>query len=181
MSPWMATAADSGNDVSLVGPPTPITSHTRHQVILAYSRLRRHYIFDILAQDMMDNHYKFHMQFKVTMTMTKLVKNFKAFMLLGTQVELLPYISEATADLNVEGVDDVNMYVDSHAVDVEEVKYISVDAIVNESSWLNLSLLVNMKCTDSAFNKLASVAADKALDSTSFRLTNRKAQRLWNL
>ncbi|CAI9731009.1 Hypothetical predicted protein [Octopus vulgaris] len=86
---------------------------------------------------MVDIHYKFHLQDKVTKNTTDNGKIFvKAFMQFGTEVELLPDIPEAVADQDMEGVEDVN----PEAGDVDKVKYISVDTILDESSGLGLNM-----------------------------------------
>ncbi|CAI9734730.1 XP_042229523.1uncharacterized protein LOC121871369 [Octopus vulgaris] len=118
---------------------------------------------------------------KVTRTTTDNSKNFvTAFMQFGTEIELLLDIPETTADPDVEGVADMDLDMDPEAGDENGVWYISVDAILDESSGLGL-----MKCAVHSFNLVASVNANKALDSTSFKSANKKAmskaQRLWNL
>ncbi|CAI9715516.1 Hypothetical predicted protein [Octopus vulgaris] len=103
----------------------------------------------------------------------------------GIEVELLSDIPEAATDPEVEGVVDLVLDVDPEAEDVDEVEYISVDAVLDESSGLSLNLPVHMKCTAHTFKLVASLDADKALDSASFKSAYRKvmpkAQQLWNL
>ncbi|CAI9717633.1 Hypothetical predicted protein [Octopus vulgaris] len=133
---------------------------------------------------MMDTHYRFHLQSKVTRTTTDNGKIFvNAIMRFGAEVEHLPDIPEAADDPDMEGVADVDLDVDPEAGDVDEVENISVDAALDGSSGLDLP--VHMKCTAHTFNLVASVNFDKALDSASFKSVYTKAlsnaQRLWNL
>ncbi|CAI9729324.1 Hypothetical predicted protein [Octopus vulgaris] len=138
------------------------------------------------AEAIVETHYKFHLQDEVIKTTTDNGKNFvKAFMQFGTEVELLPNIPEVAVDTDVEGMEDVALDVQPEAGDEDEVEYISLDAILEESSGLGLNLLMYMKCAAHTVNCVASMDADKALDSTSFKSADRKimsnAHRLWNL
>ncbi|XP_036354513.1 uncharacterized protein LOC118760985 [Octopus sinensis] len=135
---------------------------------------------------MVDTHYKFPLQNKVTRTMMDNGKNFvEVFMQFGTEVELLPDILEAAANPDVEGAKDVDLDMDPEAGDVDEVEYISVDASLDESSGLVLNLPVHIKCVSHTFNLVANIDANKALDSTMFKSAYRKAmskvQQLCNL
>ncbi|CAI9727394.1 Hypothetical predicted protein [Octopus vulgaris] len=88
---------------------------------------------------------------------------------MNSRRSILQDIHEAAADLDVEGVKDMDLDVDLEAGDMDEVEYISVDAILDEFSRLGLNLPVHMKCAAHTFNLVASVDADKALDSTLFK------------
>lgn len=185
--PWVATTADcwSTHNRSYLG----MTAHwlhpktrTRQHAVLACSRLMRHHTFDVLAKAVVDIHYKFHLQDKVTRTTTDNGSNFvKAFVQFGMEVELLPDIH---SNPDMEGVEDVDLDVDHEDGDVGEVEYIPVDAALDESSGLGLSLPVHMRCSAHILNLVASVDADKALDSALFKSAYRKAmskaQVLWN-
>ncbi|CAI9725697.1 Hypothetical predicted protein [Octopus vulgaris] len=103
---------------------------------------------------MVDTRYKFHLQNKVTRTTTDNGKNFvKAFMQFDTEVELLPDIHEAAADPPVEGVD---LDLDLEAGDADEAEYISVDAVLDESSGLGHNLPMHMKRAAHTFCLVAS-------------------------
>ncbi|CAI9723298.1 Hypothetical predicted protein [Octopus vulgaris] len=165
-------------------PPQTVGQLTTHHPSLISPQRTSH--FDVLTQAMVDIHYKFHLQDKMARTMTDNDKNFvKTFMQFGTEVELLLDIPEAAADLDIEGIKDVNLDVDPKTGDVNKVEYISVDAIPDKSKNLGLSLPVHMKCTTYTFNLVASVDTNKALDSTLLKSTYRKAmskaQWLWKL
>ena len=186
--PWVATTADcwSAHNRSYLG----MTVHwldpktrARQHAVLACSRLRGHHTFDVLAEAMVETHYKFHLQEKVTRTTTDNGSNFvKAFVQFGTEAELLPDIPGPAAD--VEGVEDVGLDVDPEAGAMDEVEYISVEAVLDESSSLDHNLPVHMRCAAHTFNLVASVDANKALDSAPFKSAYRKAmskaQALWN-
>ncbi|CAI9738958.1 XP_042229523.1uncharacterized protein LOC121871369 [Octopus vulgaris] len=86
-----------------------------------------------------------------------------------TEVELLPDIPEATADPDMQGYEDADLDVDLEARDADEVEYISVVAILDESNSLDLNLPVHMKCAAHTVNLVASMDADNALDSTSYK------------
>ncbi|CAI9714976.1 Hypothetical predicted protein [Octopus vulgaris] len=110
-------------------------THTSQHVILAGSQFRGYHTSDVLAQVMVDTHYIFHLQDKVTKTPTDNGKQFLgAFMQFGREVEILPDIPETSADPNVEGVADVDLDEDPEAGDVDEVEYITIEAVLDESS-----------------------------------------------
>ncbi|XP_042229523.1 uncharacterized protein LOC121871369 [Homarus americanus] len=189
--PWVATTADcwSAHNKSYLGMTAqwldPKTRKRQHAV-LACSRIRGHHTFDVLSEAMVDTHYKFHLQDKVTRTTTDNGSNFvEVFVQFGTEAELLPDIPKPAADPDVEGVENVDLDADPEAGGVDEVEYISVDSALDESSGLGLDLPVHMRCAAHTFNLIASVDADKALDSASFKSAYRKAmskaQALWNL
>lgn len=114
---------------------------------------------------MVDMYYNFHLQENVTKTTVDCGKNFKTFLQFGTEVEWLPDIPDVAADLDVEGVEDVNLDVGPEAGNVDKVVYISVDASFGESSSLGLNLQVHMKCTAHTFNLTAIIDANKPLDN----------------
>ncbi|KAA0198449.1 hypothetical protein HAZT_HAZT010698 [Hyalella azteca] len=190
---WVATTADclSAHNRSYLG----MTGHsldpktlTRQHAVLACSRLRWHHTFDVLAEAIVDTHYKFHLQDKVTRTTTDNGSNFvNAFVQFGTEAELLPNIPGPAADSDMEGVEDVDIDVDPEAGSMDEVEYISVEATLEAdegSSGLSHNLPVHMRCAAHTFNLVASVDADKALDSAQFKSAYRKAmsnaRALWN-
>ncbi|CAI9721765.1 Hypothetical predicted protein [Octopus vulgaris] len=106
-----------------------------------------------VAETMVDTHCKFHLQDKVIRATTNNGKTcVNGFMQFGTEVEHLPDILEAAADVDVKGVEDVDMDVDPKAGDVDEVEYISVDIVLDEFSGLGLNLPVYMKCSAHTFN-----------------------------
>jgi hypothetical protein len=153
-------------------------TRTRQHAVLACFRLRGHHTFDVLSEAIVDTHYKFHLQDKVTRTTTDNGSNFvKAFVQFGTEAELLPNIPRPAADSDMEGVEDVDIDVDPEAGSMDEVEYISDEATLEGSSGLGHNLPVHMRCA-------ASVYAEKALDSAQFKSAYRKAmskaRALWN-
>ncbi|XP_034018620.1 uncharacterized protein LOC117503486 [Thalassophryne amazonica] len=187
--PWVATTADcwSAHNRSYLG----MTAHwldpktrTRQCAVLACSQLRGHPTFDVLVEAMVDIHYKFHLQDKVTRTTTDNSINFvKAFVQFSTEAELFPDIPEPAADFDMD-VKDVDMDMDAKAEAMNEVEHISVESALEVCSGLGHDLPVHMRCAAHTFNLVASVDAEKALASAPFKLAYRKAmskaQALWN-
>lgn len=77
----------------------------------------------------------------MTRATTENRKNFKVFIQFGTEIDHLPDVPEATADPNVEGVDNVAMIMDLAARDVDKVAYFFVDIILNDSNVLGLNFI----------------------------------------
>jgi hypothetical protein len=142
---------------------------------------------------MVNTHYKFHLQTKVTRTTTDNGSNFvKAFVQFGSEADVLPVIPEPNHDDSDEDIDqnDNNQDIDnidvaSEAVSSDQVEFISLSAALDDLSNQGHNLPVHMRCAAHTFNLVASVDVDKALDSGPFKTAYRKvmvkAQALWNL
>lgn len=102
--------------------------------------------FNVFTQAMVDIHYKFHLQDKMTRTMTDNGKIFvKTFMQFDTDVELLLDIPGDAADPDIESIKDVDLDLDldPNAGDVDKVENISINVILDESRGMGLKLPVH--------------------------------------
>ena len=164
----------------------PLTRNRQHAV-LACSRLKGRHTYDVLTEVLVDIHYKFNINEKVTRTTTDNGSNFvKAFVQSATEAATLPLPPPSTSSSDDEDQpedrDDDDDPVDHDQDDLEAVE---VDNILEEAIEGGSILPTHMRCAAHTFNLVATADAGKALDeSSTFRSTYRKtlakAQALWN-
>ena len=185
--PWVATTADSwtAHNLSYLG----MTAHwidtvtkKRQRAVLACSRLKGHQTFNVLAEAIINIHYKFHLQDKITRTTTDNGRNFvKAFVQFGTEADLVP-----NCDENLDG-SDVDEWMEE-AFEEEEpensIEFISLESTMENNKNSGYNLPTHMRCAAHTFNLIASVDVNKALGNSNFKGLHRKvtakAQALWN-
>lgn len=188
---WVATTADcwSAHNKSFLG----MTVHwidaktlQRKHAVLACSRLRGHHTFDVLAQAIVDTHYKYHIENKVITCTTDNGSNFvKAFVEFGCVADVLPQIDQCPDAESEEVSREDDSEPDSESDDVAQLEYISVNAVLDEPTDLGLKLPIHMRCAAHTFNLVATADAAKSLESGSFKSiyckSMGKARALWNL
>ncbi|KAB0795331.1 hypothetical protein PPYR_12170 [Photinus pyralis] len=211
---WVATTADcwSAHNKSYLG----MTAHwldpatrARMRAVLTCTRLKGVHSYDVLARTMINTHYEFHIDKKVTRTTTDNGSNFvKAFVQFGSE------IPADTLSLNSLPLSDIDDIIPSHDMDSnldnpvsallaetaeeQELEYISLENVLVMSENNNYNdndddvtlenfnnLPVHMRCAAHTFNLVASKDADAALQNSVFkgpyRIAMAKSRALWNL
>ena len=125
---------------------------------------------------MIDIHYKFHLQNKVTRTTTENGSNFvKAFVPFRSEADVLPIVPKPAEDRDDDDEDlqDVN---DAEFEDVnsENVEYTHLQDALDDLSGQGHNLSVHQRCAAHTFNLVASVDADRELCNGPFKTAYRK-------
>ncbi|XP_074030428.1 uncharacterized protein [Leptinotarsa decemlineata] len=170
-------------------------TRARMHAVLTCIRLKGHHTYDILAQVMIDIHYEFHIDKKITRTTTDNGSNFvKAFVQFGSEIDILPELP--SCDLESEFYPDIANLLNPNSEENDDLEFISVESILNAPDRLQCNeineqilenfntLPVHMRCAAHTFNLVASKDADAALQITVFKTPYRsalaKARTLWN-